>query len=80
MRLPWQGKEFRLCIYYRTNVISKNDYTLIGKDFWSFVGGDTATESVVFEIVKDTGKKFSFINLIQKRTEILWEHPLLEET
>jgi Type II restriction endonuclease EcoO109I len=68
-----QGKEFRLCIYYPTKLISKEDYILIGKDFWSFVGGDTNTQSEVFYLIRNTANEFSFTTLVQNRTKLLLE-------
>ncbi len=66
-----QGKEFRLCIYYPTKLTSKEEYILIGKEFWSFVGGHDSTQSEVFKLIRNTAKDFSFQDLIQNRTELL---------
>jgi hypothetical protein len=68
-----QGKEFRLCIYYPTKNISKEDYILIGKEFWSFVGGDTATQLEVFNLIRNTARDFSFSSLVESRTQTLLE-------
>ncbi|MEB3178724.1 MAG: PmeII family type II restriction endonuclease [Nostocaceae cyanobacterium] len=66
-----QGKEFRLCIYYPTKLLNKEDYVLVGKEFWSFVGGDEATQSEVFSLIRNTAKGFSFTALVHNRTEAL---------
>jgi Type II restriction endonuclease EcoO109I len=68
-----QGKEFRLCIYYPTKIINKENYILVGEEFWSFVGGDKSTQSEVFNLIRNTAQGFSFINLVKNRTEILLE-------
>jgi hypothetical protein len=66
-----QGKEFRLCIYYPTKLTSKEEYILVGKEFWTFVGGDKNTQSEVFNLIRNTAKNFSFKDLIENRTEML---------
>jgi hypothetical protein len=72
-----EGKEFRLCIYYPTksNIKSNNkaDYILIGEEFWSFVGGDIATESYIFNLIRNIARDFSFTTLVRTRTEELLE-------
>ncbi|RUT01114.1 hypothetical protein DSM106972_071200 [Dulcicalothrix desertica PCC 7102] len=67
------GKEFRLCIYYPTKLTSKEPHILIGKEFWSFVGGHDNTQSEVFNLIRYTAKNFSFKDLIDSRTELLLE-------
>lgn len=72
-----QGKEFRLCIYYPTRLTSKEEYILIGKEFWSFIGGDNSTQSEVFSLIRNTAKNFSFKDLIESRTELLLKEYML---
>jgi hypothetical protein len=62
-----------LCIYYPTKNISKEDYILTGKEFWSFVGGDTATQLEVFNLIRNTARDFSFSSLVESRTQTLLE-------
>jgi len=74
-----QGKEFRLCVYYPTNaILQKHDYILVGRNFWSFVGGDINTESTVFELLKGISEDFSFFNLVQERTKVLLQEYIHE--
>ncbi len=68
-----QGKEFRLCIYYPTKIINKEDYILVGEEFWSFVGGDKTTQAEVFSLIRNTAKGFSFMTLVNNRVKILLE-------
>ncbi|MBD2341440.1 hypothetical protein H6G64_31310 [Calothrix sp. FACHB-156] len=67
------GKEFRLCVCYHTNLNKKEDYILVGKDFWRFIGGHSDTESLVFQLIKETKNEFSFIDLVEERTNVIWQ-------
>jgi hypothetical protein len=71
-----QGKEFRLCVYYRTSLNISDESIVVGKDFWSFVGGDADTETVLFRLITGIGREFSFLDLIQKKADILLEEYL----
>ncbi|MHA1730859.1 MAG: hypothetical protein ACTSU5_02900 [Promethearchaeota archaeon] len=69
-----EGKQFRLCVYYDTKGVVPADLkpvTLVGREFWTFVGGSEGTRDRVFDVVEGLGEEFSLRAVIDAKVEEL---------